>query len=328
MKTKISILLATFIVAFGSLMSQDVTTVTATNNDISENLDLEAVASIFGEAENLEDFEEKLNDPKNQISNLDLNGDGEVDYLRVIENSKDGTHVVTIQAVLGKDQYQDVATIDVEKDSNGETQVQVVGDVYMYGPDYIITPVYVRPPVIFVWFWGPLYRPWRSPFYWGYYPPYFHPWHPYPSHVYRRNVHVHVNVNNTYDFTSVRRSKSAVELQNKSRRNDYGTKHPDRSFAKRNEGVKNKQGLNKKRTGVNESKTKSNEVKRSTGKPVQKDWKPASEKGGSKSKVKDNKVSTPAKKQNNKTTAKPASRQTPKAAKKPSAKPRAKTKRR
>jgi len=42
--------------------------------------------------ENLEDFEKKLNNPDTQISNLDLNEDGEVDYLRVIETSKDETH--------------------------------------------------------------------------------------------------------------------------------------------------------------------------------------------------------------------------------------------
>ena len=89
-------------------------------------------------------------------------------------------HLVTIQAVIGKDQFQDVAVISVEKDDKGETTVQVVGDVYMYGPDYIIQPVYVHPPVIWVWFWGPYYSPWRSPFYWGYYPPYYRPWAPYP----------------------------------------------------------------------------------------------------------------------------------------------------
>jgi len=155
-----------------------VNTVEATDSDISDNLDLEAVASIFGDAKDLEEFEKKLNDPETQISNLDLNEDGEVDYLRVIETSKDNTHLVTIQAVIEKDKYQDVATIDVEKDSKGETQVQVVGDVYMYGPGYIVEPVYVHPPVICVWFWGPLYSPWYSPFYWGFYPPYYHPWHP------------------------------------------------------------------------------------------------------------------------------------------------------
>ncbi len=218
MKVKSRFLVIALILFVSNFYAQDVTTVEATDSDISENLDLEAVASVFGESEDLEDFEKKLNDPESQISNLDLNEDGEVDYLRVIESSADETHLVTIQAVIEKEKYQDVAVIDVEKDSEGETEVQVVGDVYMYGPDYIITPVYVHPPVVVVWFWGPYYNPWRSPYYWGYYPPYYRPWKPYPTPRYRTNVHVHVNVNNSYNRTTVRKSNTSVELQIKKKR--------------------------------------------------------------------------------------------------------------
>jgi cystathionine beta-lyase family protein involved in aluminum resistance len=56
-----------------------------------------------------------LNDPELQISNLDLNNDNEVDYLRVIETVENRTHVIIIQSILDNDVYQDVATIDVEK---------------------------------------------------------------------------------------------------------------------------------------------------------------------------------------------------------------------
>ena len=101
------------------MLAQDVTTITANSDDISDNLDLEAVASIFGDSKDLEDFEKRLNDPKTQISNLDLNNDGEVDYLRVMETSEKNVHSISIQAVIGKDQFQEVAVIDVEKDSKG-----------------------------------------------------------------------------------------------------------------------------------------------------------------------------------------------------------------
>jgi len=302
-------LLIILFIACGNLYAKDVTTVEAKDTDISDNLDLASVASVFGEAKDLEEFEKKLNDPETQISNLDLNEDGEVDYLRVTETSKGDTHLVTIQAVIGKDQYQDVATIDVEKKGKDETQVQVVGDVYMYGPGYIVEPVYVHPPVIFGFFWSPFYRPWRSPFYWGYYPPYYHPWHPYPRNRYRTNVNVHINVNNSYNYTSVRKSKTSIDLQKKSRRNDFGAKNPDKSFSKRNEGVKNKQELNKKRENPKSNKPKANDVKKptaneskktTTGKRVQKDWKPASERTGATSKAKNSKVSAPSGKTNSK----------------------------
>ncbi len=74
------------------MFAQDVTTVTASSEDISDNLDLEAVASFFGVSKDLEDFEKRLNGPDTQISNLDLNNDGEVDYLRVMETADGNVH--------------------------------------------------------------------------------------------------------------------------------------------------------------------------------------------------------------------------------------------
>lgn len=328
MKTKIGLLMIVFIVAIANLNAQDVTTVEATDSDISENLDLEAVASVFGESENLEDFEKGLNDPETRISNLDLNDDGEVDYLRVVESSKDGTHLVTIQAVIEKDKYQDVAVIDVEKDSKGETQVQVVGDVYMYGPDYIVTPVYVHPPIVAVWFWGPYYNPWHSPYHYGYYPPYYRPLRPYPTPRYRTNVHVHVNVNNSYNRTTVRKSSNSAVLQNKSRKNDFGSKNPDKSYAKRNERNKSKQDINNKKGAEKVNNPKANNANKSTGKPVQKDWKTESEKKGTKSKVKDNRTSAPSNRSNVKRSSKPVNKPATKPSSKPSGKPKGKPGRR
>ena len=144
MKAKLlSAALSLFLV---NAFAQDRTTVNAMNSEISDNLDLRAVASIFGDSKDLEDFEYRLNDPKNQISNLDLNNDNQVDYLRVIETTEGRTHIIVIQSILGKDLFQDVATVEVERDSNNRVQVQVVGDVYMYGSNYIYEPVYVNTP--------------------------------------------------------------------------------------------------------------------------------------------------------------------------------------
>ncbi|PCE65028.1 hypothetical protein [Sediminicola luteus] len=305
--TKLFLFLSLLVLGHGLLFAQDVTTVEAIDENIGENLDLEAVASVFTDSEDLEDFEKRLNDPKTQISNLDLNGDGEVDYLRVLESSKDNTHVVTIQAVIGKNQFQDVATIDVEKDDKGETTVQVVGDVHMYGPGYIVHPIYVRPPVIIIWFWGPVYRPWRSPYYWGYYPPYYRPWRPHPRNVYRTQVNVHVHKDITFNRTSVRQSKTAVEIQRKDSKKDY-SRNPSQY----------KKSSDKAAT----AKSKAGDTK-STGKKVDDNWKTASEKAGKDSKVKDNKVSVPS----NKTPkSKPSSKPANKPATKPKSKPKAKPK--
>ncbi|WP_207759827.1 hypothetical protein [Flavobacterium cyanobacteriorum] len=216
------------------VFAQDVTTVRASNRDISDNLDLKAVASIFGESGDLEDFERRLNDPDLMISNLDLNGDNRVDYLRVIEASERNTHLIILQAVLGIDTFQDVATIEVERDRNNNVQVQVVGDVFMYGPNYIYEPVYVVRPVLFDVFWVSSYRPYYSPWYWGYYPAYYSYWAPCPVFRYRNHIHVNViNTRNVYTYVNVRRSSRAAALYSTRRANAYERQHPDRSFTRR-----------------------------------------------------------------------------------------------
>jgi hypothetical protein len=50
-----------------------------------DNLNLYAVMKMFQESETLEIFEKKLNEEDNRINNLDLNGDDQIDYIRVLD---------------------------------------------------------------------------------------------------------------------------------------------------------------------------------------------------------------------------------------------------
>ncbi len=143
--------------------------------EAEENLDLEEVAEIFGQSNDLEDFEKRLNDPAKKISNLDLNSDGEVDYLKVVEKVEGDKRTIYVQAAVNENTNKTVASIVVVKDKNNEVNVKVVGDEAMYGSNYVIVPAYRRVPVIVSWFWGPRYSVWLSPYRFGYYPPYFRP---------------------------------------------------------------------------------------------------------------------------------------------------------
>ena len=251
MRTRIASLLVvfSFITTFG--MAQEKITVEAQNSDISNNLDLKAVSTAFGESKNLEEFEQKLNDYDSQISNLDLNSDGQVDYLRVIERNEKGVHMVQIQAVLDKDVFQDVASIIVEKDQNDNPTVQVIGDPYLYGDNYIIEPSYLYTPSIFSFFWGANYYSWNSPYYWGYYPNYYHHRRPYGINEYYSNVYGHINHNQRYYYTNSVRNASAARYINSNRRNDLGIRQPSRSFSNRNVNVRNKRDFEFNRNGVN-----------------------------------------------------------------------------
>lgn len=222
-------------------------TVTAKNYDISDNLDLQAVASVFGDSKDLEDFERRLNDPDMRLSNLDLNRDGYVDYLRVIEAVEGRTHLVVIQAVLGQDVFQDVATIEVEKDRRNQVQVQVVGNSYIYGSNYIYEPIYMHTPSMFNVFWSVGYRPYYSSWYWNYYPTYYTHWQPYPVYTYVNHVHGHVNRNNRYVYASSRNSSRAVRMHRDVRGNAYERDYPQYSFSSRNNNVSNRYALEQSR---------------------------------------------------------------------------------
>ncbi|CAN1562568.1 hypothetical protein MCEGE10_02724 [Flavobacteriaceae bacterium] len=260
MKTKIiSFAFIAFFFA-NPIFAQDKTTINASNSEISDNLDLKAVASIFGESKNLEDFERRLNDPKLKISNLDLNYDNQVDYLRVIESIEGRTHLIIIQVILEKDVFQDVATIEVEKDDNNRMQVQVVGDVFMYGNNYIYEPIYVHSPVIFTYFWTSNYRPYRSTWNWGFYPSFYSYWRPFPIYRYRKNVHVWINYNNRYNYVNVRRSTVAINLHRNLRANSYEVRNPERSFGRRNSSVSNRYELDQNRASTRTRANSNNSV--------------------------------------------------------------------
>ncbi|MBN2616642.1 MAG: hypothetical protein JXR71_13195 [Bacteroidales bacterium] len=248
MKTKITTLVIAFLLILsGAIQAQNVISVTANNSDISDNLNLEAIATLFGESKNLEQFEEQLNNPKNKISNLDLNEDGYVDYIRVVEHHEDGTYLVTLQDVIGKDLYQDIATIDVERNTMGDINVQIVGNPYIYGSNYIIDPIYVNRPLIFSYFWNPYYRLWSSPYYWNHYPYYYRTWHTYALYKYRRNIQRFIRPSYYYRYPDYRRNHRAFTIYNKIRRNDYERRHPNKSFNHRFNDMKNRHELERRR---------------------------------------------------------------------------------
>lgn len=220
-------------------------TVSATNSDISANLDLKVVAKLFGEAKDLEDFEQRLNNPDSAFVNLDLNGDGDVDYIRVIETTSGNRHLIVLQAVLAKDIYQDVASIYVEKDeTTSQVSVQVIGDEYIYGTNYVIEPVYIYRPVIYDWFWSPYWVCWNSPWYWGYWPHWWHTWGCIHYWAYWDHCHHfhHHHGGCSFHYAQSARPASRTMSEGVSRQ-DYATANPGHSFSERNSGRTNARQL-------------------------------------------------------------------------------------
>jgi hypothetical protein len=273
MKTKILTLSILSVLSISAIFAQDRTTVTATNNDISDNLDLRAVASIFGDSQNLDDFERRLNDPKARISNLDLNGDNQVDYLRVIESVEGNAHLIIIQSVLGHDTFQDIATVEVERDRQNRVQIQVVGDVYMYGDNYIYEPVYAYSPVIYNTFWVTNYRPYYSSWNWGFYPSFYFAWSPFPIFTYQNHIGLCISSHNYYHYVNYRRCGDAYNNYYNGRRgNAYEVEHPNRSFSHRNNGYANRYELDNNRTNTRstmaDNGTRNNSFNSNSSRPI------------------------------------------------------------
>ena len=251
-------------------VAQQNVTVSAVSEDISYNLDLQAVGNIFGVSSSLEDFERRINSYDTQISNLDLNRDGYVDYLRVVEVQEGFTHLVVLQAVLATNVYQDVATIEVERYGSSHT-VTIVGDPYIYGTSYVLRPTYVHVPVIYNVFYGPSYRVWRSPYYWGYFPSYYRHRHCVHVNVYHQHIVVHnKNYHHSYHYIDDYRPRYEG-IRNTVSRNDYATAHPEESFSRRNSEVRNARGIqteNTRRTAVKASDTVRKEASSSSSRRV------------------------------------------------------------
>lgn len=209
--------------------------VTNYNNDWSFYLDLQAVAAAFAEANTVQEFERLLNSSRYMINNLDLNRDGWIDYLRVIETRQGYHHVFLIQACLAPSVFQDVATLIAEWRSD-LLYVEVIGDRYLYGYNYVVRPVFVKRPPMWDVFGRPTYNPWSSPYYYGYYPSYYQQ----PKPVYLSHYQAYVNTymhNHHYchhcDYPQQPYWNGYSSMTQSHTRNDYAVAHPDNSFERR-----------------------------------------------------------------------------------------------
>ncbi|MDH3649808.1 MAG: hypothetical protein OEQ53_08995 [Saprospiraceae bacterium] len=219
-----------------------------------DNFSLEGALDLFKQSSSPEEFEQKLNKEDNKVNNLDLNADGQVDYIRVEDHSSDEAHAIVLQVVVAKDEEQDIAVIEIEKVSGDSAILQIIGDQDIYGESVIVEPVATElkegkggpsmrsPParvVVNVWFGYPcvryVYMPgyvsYRSPYRWRAYPRWWKPWRPVRWGLYvswwapvRFHYHVvptHRVVRAHRVYTPVRRTSITVSRRNQPAINTY-----------------------------------------------------------------------------------------------------------
>lgn len=245
-----------------------------------DNLNLYAVLDIFQKSKTLEDFEKVLNEQDSKVNNLDLNDDGQIDYIE-IDSQKDGnTHAIILQVAVSATEKQDVAVIEVTKDKKNNIHVQIIGDQDLYGKNYIVepsdaavgtpnpgykgdatvivnnntinnyntttttSPTYVTTSVsawpVVLFLFSPIYVVYRSPWHWGYYPPYWRPWRPvyyhdywgYHGHYYRNNYYRRTATirNPRYYNTYSSRRNTSVVVRNNRANGRYNTTYNGRDY--------------------------------------------------------------------------------------------------
>lgn len=214
-----------------------VTTVTVNNynSDPSFYLDLNAVAAAFAESRSVREFEELLNSSRYMINNLDLNGDGWIDYLRVIETHSGYYHTLLIQACVAPGMFQDVATLIAERRA-GTLYVEVVGDRYLYGYNYIVRPVFVKRPPMWDVYGRATYAVWSSPYYYDYYPSYYT--RPRPIYLNHYQAYVTTYMTNHHychrcEYPTTVFYTNYTSMTQGASRNDYATRNPNGSFEQR-----------------------------------------------------------------------------------------------
>ena len=185
-----------------------------------DNFSLQGALEMFKQASSPEEFEKLINSADKNVNNLDLNEDGEIDYIKVIDRTENNVHAFVLQATVSETESQDIAVIELEKTGDTTAVLQIVGDEDIFGeqiiveasdegdevaddnngpgrgpsagfiePYRIVVNVFYWPSVRFVY--RPVYVPWVSPWRWRHYPGWWRPWRPLAWRVYHPRVFVY-----------------------------------------------------------------------------------------------------------------------------------------
>ena len=172
-----------------------------------DNFNMPAALEMFKKSIDLEAFETALNSEGNHVHNLDLDANGQVDYIRVTSFREGNAAAIVLTVPVSATENQDVAVIEIEKTGEEKATLQMRGDKDLFGEDHIVEPFAEQEGVqdgngpsmpeligvqvvVNVWAWDPVpwcfsgrYYPYVSTWYWGHYPGWWRPWRPHPWRV-------------------------------------------------------------------------------------------------------------------------------------------------
>jgi len=158
-------------------------------SEAADGLDLKAVTSLLKTVKDPKELEEKINASSPRICNLDLNEDDVIDYVKVTEYEKGKIKGFSLTTELAEDDVQELATIEITTDSNGNYRAQTHGNSHIYGHNHYHH--YHGPGLgdylLFRYMMGP-HTPYYSSYGYNRYPSYYSRSRPLDSSSYRSGL--------------------------------------------------------------------------------------------------------------------------------------------
>ena len=168
------------------VVNQPTISVTPEVSNLGDNLNLQALGELVKNSTSAQDIEDKLNS-NGSINNLDLNGDGSVDYIKVTEYGNGNQKGFSFTVDVANGQTQEIATIEVAQGSNN-AQMNIQGNQQLYGNNGYYQSNYGLTDMLIMSY---LLRPhpyYHSPYYYGHYPSYYHSYRSTPYNSYRTRM--------------------------------------------------------------------------------------------------------------------------------------------
>jgi len=244
-----------------------------------DNFSLEGALEMFKKSSSPEEFEKLINSENNGVNNLDLDNDGNTDYVKVIDKKEGDAHAFVLQVAVSEKENQDIAVIELEKAGANNAVLQIVGDEDIYGEQTIVEPSddavsFVDPVsrvangphaaqddynynsvngiIVNVWMWpavrfvyAPAYTVWVSPWSWRLHPVWWRPWRPLYWHAFypRRVVYVrHYTVVTTHRVVRAHRIYRPVRVTSVTVRTHYQPRVTQYRVARRTTVVEGPRG--------------------------------------------------------------------------------------
>lgn len=138
----------------------------------AKGFDLTLAADLAKTSKDAADFEKKLNSADSKVSNLDLNDDGKVDFIKVSEYGSGDNRGFSLTVEIKPNEIQEIATIQFTKTGNS-VDMDVRGNSSLYGDNHHYHSRFgITDGLLTYWIFSNRNR-YSSPYRYGNYPSYY-----------------------------------------------------------------------------------------------------------------------------------------------------------